>query len=363
MRTFAGALATLAVLATAASAAARDIWLSPPTLPAHPPPLATRPPTPDSRVEFQLPGPVATRETISVGIGPDGTSRSVRVTQRLEITGTGDYSFLVPAPATAAVAGPGSESQPGLRDAGIVWQGFADRRRVLSVTATLRRVAATAGLPLRVAISRRSDATVVRLSNVTVRRAEVTSGRASLATIRAALRDVRAFHRTPGPGAWSSIVDGRIGAPADVDVAAPLHVTGTLAPGVPVDVTLGGGKPLERSFVVNGRTAPRVQLRVELPTPIDILPKKLTDSRRAIETIEVALGALELADAYNRYLPSPDGLSKDVTATYVYRSLPRLVAGRPAGAHDGGSDPLAVALAGAFGVACLAGLAGVWARS
>jgi hypothetical protein len=215
---------------------------------------------------------------------------------------------------------------------------------------------------LHVTISRRGSTSVVRLVNVTARPAEVTAGTAPLATLRSTLRDARAFYGEQREGIWSSIIDGTIAPTADVDLATPLRVTGALAAGVPVHVTLGGREPLARSFVIRGTAAPDVHLRVALPPPLAILPAEITSRRRGIETIVAALGAIELADAYNRYLPSPDGLSKDVEATYVYRSLPRPAARRGA-VRDGGSDLLTAVLGGVLGLGLLGGFAAVWARS
>jgi hypothetical protein len=76
------------------------------------PPLA--PPATVVR-EIRLPRLIGSDERVVAGLALDGTPRSVRVVQRLDLRGLGDYTFSVPAPARSVAAGPGSESQPGLR--------------------------------------------------------------------------------------------------------------------------------------------------------------------------------------------------------------------------------------------------------
>src|SRR6185503_18301657 len=149
----------------ASDAVAADVFYltSPYQSVAPPPPLGRGTSVPQRGTEVEIPGHVASRELVSVGIGPDGVPIRVTATQRLRIDGTGDYSFLVPAPATSVTRGPRSESLPGLRNVGIVWQGFSDRRRVVSATVTLRPRAAAAGLPLRVRLERRGGSTVIGL--------------------------------------------------------------------------------------------------------------------------------------------------------------------------------------------------------
>jgi hypothetical protein len=117
----------------------------------HPvPPLS--PPQPPVTEVARLRGTVSAQERVLVGITPDGTPATVNVEQRLLVRSLGDYTFFIPAPAVTVVAGPGSESQPGLRPNQIVWQGFSPRRKVLAAKAELRPADSVPALPLRVRV-------------------------------------------------------------------------------------------------------------------------------------------------------------------------------------------------------------------
>lgn len=368
MRKPLAALVGLAALAHAGSAAAAQIPLYAQDLHAEPPPpLLTRAAAPTGStsvrpIESRLPGPVSSRERVDVGIGPDG--RPVRVTagQRLRIDGTGDYSFVVPAPATSVVPAPGSESRPGLRAAGIVWQGFSNRRRVLSATATLRPGDAAAGLPLRVLIERRGGAVVVRLSNLTRRRVQVTTGRVTSARLREALQKAEAYYRSPLDTGGVSFVDGAPGPTEPVDMAAPLRVTGVIGGEPPLNELLGGGRPLERTFVLRGTSAPKLELRVDLLPARELLPtpRALAGAARPLMTLQAALGAIEISAPFQRYLASPDELGPS-RASYVYRTAKP--AANVAAPQRRRGHTLSIVLALALAAAGVAGLAVVWARS
>ena len=173
------------------AAAGTIFLLSPITSVTPPPPLQSIPSAVRSQVETRFVGRADSRELIEVGVRPDGTPVRVTATQRLDLRGTGDYYFVVQAPATAIRPGPGTQSQPGLRDLGIVWQGFADKRRTLSATVTLHPAAAAKGLPLKISVERAGGAWQVRLRNVTAKRFEAVSGRAALPALQEQLRGVR----------------------------------------------------------------------------------------------------------------------------------------------------------------------------
>src|SRR5204863_851859 len=117
----------------------------PPPLPAGAIPL-------ESEQELRFPGHLHNAERVVVGLRDDGSAGSVEATQRLTIPRTGDYSFVVPAPVLSVVAAPGSQSEPGQRNTGIVWQGFSSGGRVLGARARLEPLAAERGLPLEVKI-------------------------------------------------------------------------------------------------------------------------------------------------------------------------------------------------------------------
>ena len=79
-----------------------------------PPPLAASPSAIRTPVESRFLGHANSNERIEVAVRPDGTPVRIVVTQRLDLTAKGDYYFVIPAPATRVLPGPGSESQPGL---------------------------------------------------------------------------------------------------------------------------------------------------------------------------------------------------------------------------------------------------------
>lgn len=349
--------------------AAETIWLPSPTQPVRaPPPLGPGASAISAPSEQRVPGRVASREVVDVGIGPDGAPVRVTATQRLSLRGTGDYDFIVAAPATSAVRGPGSESSPGLRRSGILWQGFADRGRVLSSAVGLQPSAAAAGLPLRVRVVRRAGAVQVQLANVARRTFYVSSGPARRSSVFGALRTLRARYRE------SQVVTERlpvagVGASrlTKAEAVAPLRVTGVIAAGSSrrtVDEVLSGGAR-ERALVVVGPTMPKLRLRVELLPPLEILPtaRELARARDPLVTLETAVGSVATAQAYRRYLGSPDpsGASE---ALFVYRSAPRVkVAAAAAGRDRGGSDAPTIALASLLGLAGLVGATWWWARS
>src|SRR6188472_1804186 len=91
---------------------------------------------------------VSGTQVVTVVVDDSGAPQRISVRQRLVLVGTGDYSFVVPAPLVDVVAAPGSDVVPGARSAGIVWQGFVTERRVLAADATLRTRRVAAALPI-----------------------------------------------------------------------------------------------------------------------------------------------------------------------------------------------------------------------
>ena len=74
-----------------------------------------------------------------VGVREDGSAETVDVTQRLTLPKVGDYSFVIPAPVLSVVGAGGTQSEPGQRNTGIVWQGFSPGGRVLAARALWSR--------------------------------------------------------------------------------------------------------------------------------------------------------------------------------------------------------------------------------
>ena len=362
------ALAGFLHAGSAIAATAGTFLLFPPSeAVAPPPPLAPGTSAPQTATDLKIPGHVASHELVEVGIGPDGTPVRVTATQRLRLDGTGDYSFIVPAPATSVIQGEGSESSPGLRDVGLIWQGFSNGHRVLSAKVTLRAADAAGGLPLQVRFERRGGSTVVRLVNRARRQVFIaTAGTERAATVEA-LEKLRAGARMSGTlgGLW--YVRGAPRKGKRVDVSAPLRVSGVISQGssrVPVDGVLGGARSLERAFVLPGATAPTLRLSVELLPPIEILPTvaELAQVPHPLLTLQAALGEIATSRAYRRFLDTPDPVGAS-EASYVYRSVPKAAAAAAPARRRDESHTLAIVLAAALGASGLAGLAVLWARS
>ena len=305
-----------------------------------------------------------------VGLEDDGSAASVVVTQRIVISHKGDFSFTVPAPVTSVAPGPGTQAQPGLRDIGIVWQGFSAGRRVLAATATLSLREAESGLPLSVSVRPNGGDTAVTLANIARRPVTYVSGTASLAAVQAALVQLRDLQRQGGEGAIAGILDVN-GTPAGqvtTKVTAPLRLRGTISvPGrkpVRVAAVLGDGSPIQRTITLPGRVSPRLELRIDLLPALEVLPRpgELAGAASPLTALQKAVARTALSWQFRRYLDSPDQLGPSTT-TYVYRTLTRQPAVVPAAARPSGDHTLAIVLAATLGGAALLGLAVLWARS
>ena len=346
----------------AAAAAGTITLLSPTARTSEPPPLVGKRIAGATVGETRFSGRLLNVERIAVGIDRSGAPLGVVVTQRLTISRPGDFTFLVPAPATKVVAAPGSQAEPGLRDLGIVWQGFASGRRVLAATVTLAPRAA-AVLPLRVSVERRAHAIVVRLQDVARGRFTVTTGTVAPDVVAAFLGRLRLKGTTTVLPSQPAL-PGRATGHTVINVTAPLRVRGTIAvPGrapVAVSVVLGAGRPTARTITVPGRASAALDLRVEPLGPLEILPGP-RHPVPSLAGLQRVLGSVALARQYHRFLDSPDP-SGPSTASYAYRTVerpPMLAAVRPS---SGGDHTLTIVLAAVFGAVALVGGAILWAH-
>lgn len=287
------------------------------------------------------------------------------------ISQVGDYSFTVPAPALSVEPAPGSQSQPGLRNTGIIWQGFSSGHRVLGARVSLEPLAAERGLPLAIKIEQRGDATVVRVIDIARRKVPITLGTAPVGPLRLLLRGFRVAVTAPYRTALTRTlqVEGTSRGPASVVVDAPLRVSGTITvrgrKPLRVAWVLGRGQPLVRSVVLPGQAAPHLALKADLFRPEQLLPRdgELT-AADGLKRLQVALARVALSAQYGQYLADPDQLGLSRT-TYLFRTVaerapvpPEL---RPA--RSGNSDTLAIVLASVLGSAALVGLVVAWAYS
>jgi hypothetical protein len=191
------------------------------------------------------------------------------------------------------------------------------------------------------------------------------TGTAPSAALRGVLARLRStLSESPGrvPTAGVFAVDGTPAGQIRTPVAAPLRVTGTITvPGRPpigVSAVLGNGRPLTKTIFLAGRGSPRIDLRVDLLDPLELLPPP---NQLTLSSLQHALGAVALSWQYRHFLASPDPVGP-ASASYVYRTLPRSpVAARRQGSNDG-SDALVIVLAATLGAAALAGLVVLWAH-
>jgi hypothetical protein len=360
-------LAVLACsLASADARAAPRVALFPTPLT----PLTSTPPfqPPQTALPNVYRPPIRSSELIEVGVGNRGEVVSVAATQRLFLTQTGDYRLTVPAPATDVVPGPGSQSSPGLRRGAILWQGFADRHKLLSAKATLDPAAAAAALPLKLEML--SDH-AVRLENVTETDASTFTAagdRAQLAQILDTLRRHPDGLRL-GQGTYVK-VKGTTRA-LRVRVSAPLRVTGRIG-ATQIELLLGSGS---RTIRFRGRAS--IDLRVEAVPPAQLLrPPRgrswtealrlgaLPDARTFFRLAAETSLTLARVRQYDSPLVNPDSLGP-IGARYVYRSAavtPPPVPPPPTGQNEGLAAWL-LALIVAGSVAAAGGLAVLWAHS
>jgi hypothetical protein len=321
----------------------------------------------------RVPGSLDNAEAVRVGLAQDGTPVSVVVVQRLSIRGLGDFRFVVPAPAVAAVPAGGSQSLPGLRQAGIVWQGFSPGRRLLGARITLRPAPAAAGLPLRVSVERHNGLTRVRLENRTVRQFAITRGTAPLPALQAVLARVRhELGREVAAGRPLPMVLERVqGQPTVQQIVpfdSPLSVAGTITVAggrtARLDTTLGGDHP--RSRVVELRGEGRVTIALDAAFERDrrkLLPTagELASSSDPVHALQTALARTAVALQFQQYLasPQPGGASR---TTYRYVTA-RAAAIAPAPTRgDDGPSALLLALIAIGGLAVLGGLTVLWAH-
>jgi hypothetical protein len=364
---------TLAILAHTAAAAAPIVLLSPNASGTPPPPLAGGPQLGGEDEEVRVPGALDNVETVRVGLGSDGRPASIVVVQRMKIRGLGDFRFVVPAPATAAAPLAGSQSMPGLRQAGIVWQGFSPGKRLLAARMTLIASSAAAGLPIRISVEHRGGVIRVRLVNTTSKQFTITDGRVSPSAVTRALAQVRAqIGRQIAAGRPVPLppieLAGSASRQTTVAVDTPVRISGAVAVAgartAKVDATLGGGRPATRTVQLHGEGNVTIALeasfaadrRTLLPTATELAAS--ADPLRLLQ-VGIARGALALQ--YEQYLasPKPDGAS---STTYLFRTMRSSAAPARLPSGSGGSDTLWIVLGVLGGIVALGGLTVLWAH-
>lgn len=355
-------VALWALVAAAPAGATPIVLPSPVSIVLPPPPLIGGTTTLETEHELRFPGHIESSERVVVGVRSDGSAASVSVTQRLLISRVGDYSFTIPAPVLRVEPAAGTQSEPGQRNTGIVWQGFSQGKRVLAARASLDPPAAERGLPLAIRIERTGNGIAVRVINIARRKLTLARGTVPASELRAALGRARRALQSPDRVAAvrTTQVEGVSRGVTSVVVDAPVRVRGTIGDR-PVSWTLGGGAPLARVVTLPRGAAPRLSLQAEMLRPSELLSP---DAAADLEHLEIALSRVALSGQYDQYLASPDQLGVS-RAAYVFRTVadeqqtgPQL---RPA--TGGGGHTLAIVLLSVLGGAALVGLVVLWAHS
>jgi hypothetical protein len=368
-------------------------------------PLTTQPPLVTNVVAFPVryTGRIASAEVVRVRVTPAGRVVAVDVRQRLTIAGKGDYRLSVQAPLLDATAGAGSESEPGVRDGVLLWQGFSPSRRVLVADVSLRPALTAAALPLRVRLEGSGTRRLrLVLENRTITRVVSVSAvgvpRQVAAALDAARRRVAA-----GAPPTPVTVDALAGSVRrrDRDVGAPLQVVASvrLPPGARVvgaDASAGLSVESRAQEIVargllpaTGRSA-TLELRLSGPvrapaarvvaTPLpgspllrppgaatwrDLLRAggPAVQGRPLFDRAVQALLEVARARQYGQFVANPDGSGR-LRATYVYRVAP-VAAPRPAPAPpDGADDQLLAGILVAMGILGLGAIGVIaWAHA
>ena len=393
-------VAALVTLTAAGTAAARPALLPSPTAP-----LDGKVPVggPVPREPFVLPrdARVASLQRVAVDVRDDGTVVDVRVVQRLTLTGTGDFSFQIPAPLIDVRAGAGSQGAPGLRPTAIIWQGFANRRRVLVADARLVPQAAARALPLRLELratvngrplrrGERADGRLLlslRLRNATAVQGLAFTAAARREAVRPALARIAA-EASRGPSQQTVDVQGPISG-RRIPVDAPLLVFGevrlpvselsvararggtvTRNPGQAVlrfRRVLGGPRAATAAVSLAGtvRAAEPPEARLSatperLVSDLTRAPRDLSGSALLL-LAERSLLSLARVHQFDEFLasPLPEGPTQTV---YRYRTVAPATAPATPASGNGGHRTVVVLLLVAGTVVVASGLVVLWAH-
>jgi hypothetical protein len=380
-------VAAAATLGAAASAAAappsQDVVLPGPVpYPTPSPPLAGKTAISGGFTRYVF--HITSNQRVLVGVDETGSPSSVRVRQRLDVGGRGDYQFAISGPITDVRRGPRSDSEPGLRVDQVLWAGFSPGHKVLAADVTLQPDEAAQYLPLRLGLERTGDGVTLTVTNATVTTeleyAGTTRPRQIASLLDRTRRTARAGERlTAAYATFYGLVRQRA---QKAQIEAPLRLEGELraGSGKPVRFSgmLGDGEPLALLVHAPGDGTPHVRLTAtpvpveqllrppggarswsaalkRRPLPAPFLLKRLLQSRMR----------LVRADQYQAFLSNPDadGRSRSVYVYETAKASRSQAAPPPSSDEDGGGGPLVLLLA--IGGAVIAAGAGLvaWAHS
>jgi hypothetical protein len=390
--------AALIALTAVEVAAARPALLPSPTAP-----LDSRIPVggPIPREPFLLPrsGQVVNRERVVADVLHDGTVVRIGVIQRLTLTGTGDFSFQIPAPLLDVKAAPGSQGEPGLRPTAIIWQGFANRRRVLAADARLVPRTAAPALPLRLELRATVDGRSLvqgeresgrlrislRLRNATAVRALTFAAAARPGAVRRVLERIAA-QAEETPSQPSVDVRGPISG-RQVVVDAPFVVSGEVR--LPVSAltaavarggtvvsrrgqavlrfrrVLGGPAAAAAAISLSGRVrgagSPEAVLTAR---PVPLVPEAEQPPRNATGAQLVLLAGRSLlrlarAHQYQAFLATPGGSTRTL---YSFRTVTAASTSSSAPGGNGDENVVLLILLATGAVVVAVGLVVLWAH-
>jgi hypothetical protein len=327
---------------------------------------------------------IANDERVLVGVDEAGSPTSVRVRQRLDVGGRGDYQFAISGPIEDVLRGPGSDSEPGLRADQVLWAGFSPGKKVLAADVTLRPGEAAQYLPLRLELERTEDGVTLTVTNATVTAELEYAGKTRPRQIASLLdrtrRTARAGERlTAGYATFYGLVRQRA---QRAQIEAPLRVEGELraGSGKPTRFSglLGDGEPLALQVRASGEGTPHVRLTATpvfveqllrppggTPTWTAALKRRSLPGPFLLRRLLETRMRLVRADQYQSFLSNPDADGRS-RSTYVYETAKaprRSAAPAPVPDEDNGTGALVLLLA--IVGAVVAGGAGLvaWAHS
>ena len=347
-------------LAAPCAASPRTVSLPwPPQVLPQTPPLAPRVsgPLPISPRFFRR---IPNRERVVVGLDEDGTPNSVRVQQTLVLKRLGDYVFAIPAPVQSVLPGPGTGSPPGQRTNQILWQGFSPGIRKLAVVADLRVDESAPQLPVKVHVDKSGARSVVVIENVTGVTAKSYTADVEPVGLAQVLRRIRNAIRRGFTAEGLNVEVRGPQRPVDVEVAAPLRVTGTVG-SQRFSALLDGVQRKELRIAVPGAEPPKISMRVRTADVADRVRPTQSAGTQLANTIDLELTYARKRQ-YDQYLAAADPSGRSST-TYVYRTSPRPVAAAPGETSGSSGDTVGWI---ALGLALVLGLpvaAVLWARS
>jgi hypothetical protein len=361
--TFVAVAAALVLTARAAAQpSTQEVVLPGPVpYPTVSPPLVGHGPAPPALTRYVF--HIRSDQRVRVGVNEEGRPTAVRVRERLDVSGRGDYQFAVTGPISDVRRAARSESEPGLRVNQVLWVGFSPGRKVLAADVTLRPRGAAPFLPVRLKLRRESGGVTLSVANATmtpvfeyvgfVRPQE--SAALLDETRRAALAGVRV---KPAHATFIGSVTELTPRPA---IEAPLWVEGELrvgsSPSVPFSATLGDGRPLRIRIHADGSGRPHVRLRAR-PIAVEKLlrPPGASTWQAAVKTRHLPAASLlkrlqetrmrlVRVDQYQTFLSNPDADGRNrIVYEYETAAEPSQEAVAPAPDHDSGGGPLVALL-------------------